>query len=106
MNIVYEENLLGGWGMVDNIRKGHRLVMDNRELVALTGVQRVQSFDPKEIILETELGILSIKGDQLGIKLLNLDEGMVDLEGNVSALIYQKSSGSASRKSILSRIFR
>ncbi|HUS89576.1 MAG TPA: YabP/YqfC family sporulation protein, partial [Desulfosporosinus sp.] len=49
--------------MVDKVGKGHRLVMENREQIALTGVQKVQSFDPKEIVLETELGILSIKGE-------------------------------------------
>ncbi|MFZ3130875.1 MAG: YabP/YqfC family sporulation protein, partial [Desulfosporosinus sp.] len=61
--------------MADKVGKGHRLVMENREQIALTGVQKVQSFDPKEIVLETELGILSIKGELLSIKLLNLEEG-------------------------------
>ena len=46
--------------MVDKVGKGHRLVMENREQIALTGVQKVQSFDPKEIVLETELGILNV----------------------------------------------
>jgi sporulation protein YabP len=80
--------------------------MENREQIALTGVQKVQSFDPKEIVLETELGILSIKGEQLGIKTLNLEEGMVDIEGHVWALIYHRNTGEGSRQSILNRIFR
>lgn len=91
--------------MVDKVGKGHRLVMENRETIALTGVQKVQSFDPKEIILETELGILSIKGEQLGIKQLNLEESLVDIEGYVSALIYHRSGGS-SRQGLMQRIFR
>ncbi|TGE34083.1 sporulation protein YabP [Desulfosporosinus sp. Sb-LF] len=92
--------------MVDKASKGHRLVMENRELIALTGVKKVQSFDPKEIILETELGILSIKGDQLGIKLLNLEDGLVDLQGHVSALIYHRNTGDGSRQGFINRIFR
>ncbi|WP_407305892.1 sporulation protein YabP [Desulfosporosinus sp. SB140] len=92
--------------MVDKIGKGHRLVMENRETIALTGVKKVQSFDPKEIILETELGILSIKGDQLGIKQLNLEESMVDLQGHVSALIYHRNTGGSSRQGLMQRIFR
>ena len=91
---------------MDKAGKGHRLVMENREQIALTGVQKVQSFDPKEIVLETNLGILSIKGDLLGIKLLNLEEGMVDLQGHVDALIYHRNTSSGSRQGLLNRIFR
>ncbi len=92
--------------MADKVGKGHRLVMENREQIALTGVQKVQSFDPKEIVLETELGILSIKGEQLGIKLLNLEEGKIDLQGHVGALIYHRNTSGGARQGIMSRIFR
>ncbi|HBP64932.1 MAG TPA: sporulation protein YabP [Desulfosporosinus sp.] len=92
--------------MVDKIGKGHRLVMENREQLALTGVQKVRSFDPKEIVLETELGILSIKGEQLGIKLLNLEQGLVDLQGHVGALIYHRNTNGGSRQGLINRIFR
>jgi len=92
--------------MADKVGKGHRLVMENREQISLTGVKKVQSFDPKEIILETELGILSIKGEQLGIKLLNLEEGKIDLQGYVGALIYHRNTSGGSRQGFLNRIFR
>lgn len=92
--------------MVDKAGKGHRLIMENREQLALTGVHKVQSFDPKEIVLETQLGTLSIKGNQLGIKLLNLEEGLVDLEGHVDVMSYHRHTQSGSRQSLLNRIFR
>ena len=92
--------------MVDNFAKGHRLVMENREVISLTGVHKVQSFDPKEIILETELGILSIKGEDLGVKLLNLEDGLVDLQGHISALIYHRNNSRSNRQSFLNRVFR
>jgi len=92
--------------MVDKIGKGHRLIMENREQIALTGIQKVQSFDPKEIVLETELGILSIKGEKLDIKSLNLEEGLVDLEGHVVALIYHRNTSGDSRRGLMNRIFR
>ena len=93
-------------GYVNKVARGHQLVMENREQISLTGVQKVQSFDPKEIVLETELGILSIKGDQLGIKLLNLEEGLVDLQGHVAALIYQRNSSEGFRQGFFNRILR
>lgn len=84
--------------------KMHRLAMDNRELLSLSGVSKVQSFDPKEILLETIQGNLSIKGEKLAIKHLDLKEGLVEVEGQVDALIYPRHSGS--RQNLWGRIFR
>ena len=91
---------------MDKSSKGHRLVMENRESISLTGVLKVQSFAPKEIVLETELGLLSIKGDQLGIKLLNLEDRLVDIQGYVGSLIYHRSSNGSSHHGLLNKIFR
>lgn len=90
--------------MEKNSGKVHRLTMDNREFLALSGVSKVQSFDPKEIVLETILGVLSIKGEKLGIKHLDLKAGEVEVEGYVDSLIYPRHSGS--RQNLWGRIFR
>ncbi|WP_425807864.1 sporulation protein YabP [Desulfitobacterium sp. Sab5] len=86
------------------MNKVHRLTMDNREFLSLTGVSKVQSFDPKEIILETVQGLLNIKGEKLGIKHLDLKEGLVEIEGFVEGLVYPRSNGS--RGNLWGRIFR
>lgn len=78
--------------------------MDNREFLSLSGVSKVQSFDPKEILLETIQGGLSIKGEKLGIKHLDLKEGEVVVEGQIDSLVYPRNSGT--RQNILGRIFR
>lgn len=92
--------------MEKNTGNMHRLTMDNREFLAITGVSKVQSFDPKEIVLETIQGVLSIKGEKLGIKHLDLKEGMVEVEGYVESLVYPRQSGSGSRQNLWGRIFR
>jgi len=90
--------------MEKNKEKVHRLTMDNREFLSLSGVSKVQSFDPKEILLETIQGVLSIKGEKLAIKHLDLKEGQVEVEGHVDALIYPRHSGS--RQNLWGKIFR
>lgn len=82
----------------------HRLAMDNRQYISLTGVSKVQSFDPKEIIVETIQGLLSIKGEKLGIKHLDLKAGHVEIEGFVDAMVYPRNSGS--RQNLWKKIFR
>lgn len=91
--------------MDKNVDKVHRLTMNNREILSLTGVLKVQSFDPKEILIETVQGMLTIKGDKLGIKHLDLKEGLVEVEGFVEGLIYPRQTG-GSRGNLWGRIFR
>lgn len=91
--------------MDKHVDKVHRLSMNNREILSLTGVNKVQSFDPKEIQLETTLGQLTIKGDKLGIKHLDLKEGLVEIEGFIEGLVYPRQAG-GSRGNLWGRIFR
>ncbi len=53
----------------------HQLTIVGRRKMELTGVIHVESFDNEEIILETELGLLAIRGEDLHIKQLTLEEG-------------------------------
>lgn len=74
----------------------HKMNMVNRKSCTLTGVRDVIAFDVSEVILETTMGILLIKGKNLHVKRLTLDKGEVDLEGKVDSFSYteQNSLGS------------
>lgn len=85
--------------------KGHHLALDNREKMSLSGINRVHSFEPKEIILETELGLLNIRGEKLGIKNLDLQQGKVEIEGHVEALAYARQGSSRGKEGFWYRIF-
>lgn len=63
--------------------KQHELHMLNRKQLNLTGVHNVESFDSEEFLLHTELGHLTIKGQNLHIKNLSLEEGLLSIEGMV-----------------------
>ncbi len=69
-------------------KRGHRLTIDNRKNGTISGVVDVLAFDVNEIRLETELGMLTVKGKELHISRLTLDQGEVNLEGTVEALVY------------------
>ena len=64
------------------------IVLENREKLTITGIKDVFSFDDQIIIIETELGILSIKGNNLKINKLSLDTSDFALEGVVDSLTF------------------
>lgn len=82
----------------------HSVHLENRELMSITGVKDVASFNDGEVILMTEGGGLSIEGTELHITKLNLDEGQVIIEGQIIAFEYDDMP--AQRGSIFSRMFR
>ncbi len=85
----------------------HRLVIENREHTEITGVLHVDSFDDEEVIMETELGLLAVSGENLHIKHLNLEQGEITIDGYVLELAYAEEKKSRGRgKNILERLFK
>ena len=85
------------------------IYLENREKLSISGVKDVLSFDDQMVILETELGLLTIKGDNLRINKLSIDTSDVAIDGKVNTLVY--SEGSQDKKggksnSFLSKIFK
>ncbi|MGG1878669.1 sporulation protein YabP [Paenibacillus cisolokensis] len=86
--------------------KRHDLRMQNRKLLDITGVQNVESFDSEEFLLQTELGHLTIRGQDLHIKNLSLEEGLLTIEGLVHSLIYLNPGSQTKNKSLLGKLFK
>ncbi len=71
----------------------------------MTGVTDVVSFDESAILLETDLGMLTLKGKELHISRLSLETGEVDVDGKIDSMVYS-GNGPAAKGSLLKRIFQ
>ncbi len=93
---------------LNNINKrSHKLMLTNRRTCTISGVNDVLSFDVNEILLETEQGMLMIKGNELHVSRLSLDKGEVDIDGRIDSLTYSETAGySAKGESLLARLFK
>jgi len=91
----------------NKIVKGHKIILNNRKTGSFTGVLDVISFDIAEILLETEQGMLNVKGKDLHVNRLNLEKGEVDIEGNIDAFTYSQIPSSIKKTdSFLGKIFK
>ena len=70
--------------------KAHKLLLNNRRTGTVSGVTDVISFDIAEILLETEQGMLTIKGSDLHVNRLTLEKGEVDIEGRIDSMAYSE----------------
>ena len=82
------------------------LVLENREKLSISGVNDVLSFDDQIVILETGLGLLTIKGENLRINKLSLDSEEVIIEGEINNLSYSEKEMERKNSSILGKIFK
>lgn len=74
----------------ENLQLPHKLTLNERKSLTMSGVTEVVSFDDTTVILQTKLGTLEVQGQQLQLKTLSIDGGQVAVDGHVSALIYEE----------------
>ena len=72
------------------VSKTHKVLLQNRKSGSFSGIVDVLSFDVAEILLETELGMLLIKGNDLHVNRLSLEKGEVDVEGRIDSIAYSE----------------
>lgn len=89
-----------------NIGVIQNIVLENREKLSISGVLDVLSFDDQVVIVETELGLLTIKGDNLRINKLSIDTSEVVVEGEIYNLAYSDSDLDKKQNGLLSKIFK
>lgn len=82
------------------------LILESREKLSISGVNDVLSFDDQVVIVETELGLLTIKGENLRINKLSLDTSEVIVEGEIYNLAYSENDINQKGNSIFSKIFK
>jgi len=68
----------------------HKLSLNERRELTMTGVTEVVSFEETAVVLHTALGTLIVQGKDLKLQTLSLDGGQVAVEGTVSALVYEE----------------
>lgn len=86
--------------------KKQNIHLFDRKLLEISGVNNVESFDSEEFLLQTELGYLTIRGQKLLIKTLNLEHGLVAIEGLVNSVSYLDPGSQPKNKGLLGKLFR
>ena len=68
----------------------HKLTLNERKSLTMTGVTEVLRFDETAVVLRTALGLLTVQGQDLKLKTLSLEGGQVAVDGQMFALVYEE----------------
>lgn len=85
-------------------RAVHNVIMENRHSLSLSGVRDVDSFDEQSVVVLTELGELTVRGENLHISRLDQETGELDMSGEINELLYSQLK--QERKGLLARLMR
>lgn len=88
-------------------KRPHKLMVTGRRTCSISGVNDVLAFDNQEILLETDMGMLMIKGIDMHVGRLSLDKGEVDVDGKIDSLTYSEHMDKNEKQdSFFNRLFR
>ncbi|MCB2298053.1 sporulation protein YabP [Clostridium tagluense] len=86
--------------------KRSNLLLENRKKLTINGVIEVINFNENQILLNTDVGTMIVKGQQLKMNKLDVQNGDVVISGKVDAVIYTSGISKVKKDSIISRLFR
>ena len=95
--------------MDKDIVKGfnHDITLSERKNILITGVKKIENFDSEEFLIETSLGYLEIKGEDLEIIKLDTYQGNVTIKGQVDSLAYvSKDLKKGKEETLISKLFK
>lgn len=74
--------------MVEKGERAHSFTSSGREGIDIRGVRDVISFDESGVTMETECGSMAVEGESLHIKVLDISDGRVNIEGRINGVYY------------------
>lgn len=77
--------------------KVQNIIIENREKISISGVVDVESFNDECVVIHTELGVLIVRGEDLRINKLNLDNSELNIEGDIISCEYSDRDGSGTK---------
>jgi sporulation protein YabP len=89
----------------EGLTRQHLLQVTQRRAVVVEGVQRVHTFNATLIVLATNMGILTIRGRDLHIQHLDLEQGHFTAEGDIDSAVYTQGSGPRDRERLLKKLW-
>lgn len=86
---------------MENTNKNHKIICEDRNNLQMTGIEKVESSNENQIVCASMKSVLIISGKNLHVKKLNVEDGHVEIIGQIDSIKYQQE-----KKPLLKRIFK
>lgn len=84
----------------------HEVKVTDRSMISLTGINKITSFDDQEFLMESNMGVILLKGEGLEIIKLDTHDGNVKIKGKLNSYAYIENMKKSKEESLLSKLFK
>ena len=92
---------------VDNLLiGGHELKITDRREIFLSGIKKITSFDNEEFLMESNMGIILLKGSSLEILRLDTHDGNEKIKGKINSFTYLDGENKQDKESFFTKLFK
>ena len=84
----------------------HNVTISDRKNIIISGVKKIESFDEEEFLMETNMGFVLVKGNELEIIKLDTYQGNVSIKGKINSLTYMESTKKEKDEGMFSKLFK
>ncbi len=92
--------------IIGTVVGNHNVTISDRKTLMITGVKKIDSFDNEEFLMETTMGYIVIKGEELEIIKLDTYQGNVSIKGKINSLNYMETAKKEKEDSMFSKLFK
>ena len=94
-------------GGTENKETKHSVVIEDRSRVKINCVDDVESFNEEKAVVYTSMGVMIITGYNFKVSRLNVDDGRLEIEGEIDKIEYTEAPDSRdSGGGFFGRLFR
>ncbi len=91
----------------DNVLIGnHEVKMTDRKTIYLTGIKKIVSFDNEEFLMESNMGVILLKGESLELNKLDTSDGNVKIKGKINSMSYVDGKQKNKDESLITKLFK
>ncbi len=84
----------------------HGITVSERKNMLISGVKKIENFDDEEFLMETTMGVLSIKGEDLELIKLDTMQGNVSIKGKINSINYTEENKNKENQGVFNRLFK
>lgn len=84
----------------------HEIKVVDRSVLSLSGIKKITSFDSEEFLMESNMGVILLKGEKLEIIKLDTNDGNVKIKGKLNSFTYLESMNKNKEESLLAKLFK
>ena len=82
------------------------ITINERKSITISGVKKIESFDNEEFLLNTNLGAMLLKGENLEMVKLDTLEGNVSIKGKINSISYLDSANKQKDSTLFTKLFK